>query len=81
MENDFISEMFLSRDILNHLLFKPHPPSLSLQSYLDCCNSCEEVHKAYRRIVWALNPNKIDQVCLHESLPIQIYLESTNILY
>ena len=59
----------------------PHPPSLSLQPYLDCCNSCEEVHKAYRRIDWALNPNKIDQVCLHESLPIQIYLESTNILY
>jgi hypothetical protein len=39
-----------------------------VQSDDDCCNSCEEVHEAYRKKGWALtNMDMIDQVSLQYS--------------
>ena len=81
MENWFyIKDVLIQIFVL--LITQPPPPILLLQSDEECCNNCEDVREAYRKKGWALsNPDVIDQVCLHESLPINIYFEYKNIAW
>lgn len=75
--------MFLSREksATYYFCYIPLPLFSFLQSDEECCNNCEDVREAYRKKGWAMsNPDLIDQVCLHRSLFITIYLQSTIIL-